>query len=41
MKPTFLLILFAFTFFSGYTQTKRQMVVCDAITLKATPYATV
>jgi len=41
MKPTFLLILFAITLFSGYAQTKRQMVVCDAITLEAIPYTTV
>lgn len=41
MKPAFLIVIFVFLFLTGLCQTKRQMAVCDAITLKAIPYATV
>ncbi len=41
MKPAFLSFLFIFTFLTGFTQTIRQMVVYDALSLKPIPYVTV
>ena len=41
MKAAFLSFLFIFTFLTGFTQTIRQMVVYDALSLKPIPYVTV